>query len=115
MEAIATLLPGVVLVDPVVCFASSAEWLRAWPSLVRRLAGLVTFGDADGTIGAGCLREVADAVAFGVPVAAFAPARGLCGLVGVELVGEPSAARCGFLSIGERIDPAAWLSRAVSS
>ena len=71
LDELAGLLPGARLLDPATIFASDSEWQRSWPSLVRALGGFVMFGTEDGTIGAGCIRELADAIALGVPVAGF--------------------------------------------
>lgn len=46
--------------DPATLFSSSADWLDGWPDLVPMVAGLILVPDDDGSIGAGCLREVAD-------------------------------------------------------
>ena len=112
IEVLADLLPGVDLCDPAACFASSAEWLAAWPGLVGRLDGLVVFADTDGTVGAGVLREVADAVAFDVPVAGLDLARGLCWVTGFELLDEHarSGRRCAIVSLGDPLNAETWLA-----
>jgi len=46
--------------DPTELFSSSAEWLSRWPGLLSTVTGLVLVPDDDGSIGAGCLREIAD-------------------------------------------------------
>jgi len=72
---------------------------------VGSLAGLVVFADRSGTIGAGCIREIADAVAAGVALAAWEPGVGLVDLVGVEFV-EPESRgpqRAAFVSYGAPI------------
>lgn len=52
-------------------WVSDAEWLAAWEALLGDLDLLVVFAAPDGTIGAGCLREVADALARCIPVLAL--------------------------------------------
>lgn len=106
LDALAELLPGSDLVDPAALFTTSAQWLEAWPAMVQTLAGLVVFGAADGTIGSGCLLEVADAMAAGLPVAAFEEGPSLVELVGVEFLrpSERTARRVGVLVPGEPID-----------
>jgi hypothetical protein len=111
LDALAELLPGSELVDPAALFTTSAAWLDAWPAMVQTLAGLVVFGAADGTIGSGCLLEIADAMAAELPVAAFEEggtglAPSLVELVGVEFLrpGERTARRIGVLVPGEPID-----------
>jgi hypothetical protein len=46
----------------------------------------VIFGADDGTIGAGCIRELADAIALGVPIAGFDLGRGLREISGFDLI-----------------------------
>ena len=69
LRRVATLLPGVELIDPARRYSSDEGWRRAWPRVLRQLSGLVIFTAADGTIGAGCLREIGDAWAARLPVA----------------------------------------------
>jgi hypothetical protein len=53
----------------------------------------VIFGDEDGAIGAGCVRELADAIAIGVPVAGFDIGHGLREIrVSTSLTSTPVAA-----------------------
>jgi hypothetical protein len=96
------LLPGARLIDPAAIYGSDAEWQRGWPRLVRRLWGFVIFGAEDGTIGAGCIRELADAVAFGVPITGFDVRIGLREILGVDLLDmdSRSARRTGTLRLG---------------
>jgi hypothetical protein len=54
--------------DPAVLFSSSADWLDGWPDLLSMVAGLVLVPDDDGSIGAGCLREIADVLGRDRPV-----------------------------------------------
>ena len=99
-DALAELLPDARLLDPFTIFASDAQWRRAWPRLVRVLGGFVMFGAEDGTIGAGCIWEMADAIAVGVPIAGFELGLGLREIRGYDffdpgpepLGGQPSSA-----------------------
>jgi hypothetical protein len=108
-DAIGELLPGARLIDPAAVYASDAEWLASWPRLVRTLKAFVIFGEPDGATGAGCIRELADAVALGVPVAGFDIEQGLREILGFDLFGTGcrSARRLGTLRLG---DPMPMLS-----
>jgi hypothetical protein len=106
LDRLAELLPGVCLLNPAEIFANGAEWDRAWPRLLPRLAGLVAFTDAKGNVGAGVLREVADAIAYEIPVAGFDHRKvDLCEVAGVDLTAEleRSARECGTLRFGNPI------------
>jgi hypothetical protein len=108
--ALTRLLPEARLLDPATMFASDSEWLRSWPRLVRTLGGFVMFGAEDGTIGTGCIRELADAIAFGVPIAGFGPGRVLREISGFGLIESDSrsARRTVTLRFGRRAGAAAW-------
>jgi hypothetical protein len=111
LDALAGLLLGARLIDPATIFASDVEWLASWPRLVRTLGGFVMFGAEAGTIGAGCIRELADAIAFGVPIAGFdLGRRGLRQISGFDLieVGRLSARRTATLQLGRCVEPTAW-------
>jgi hypothetical protein len=101
LEALGALLAGRRLIDPATVYASNAEWLRSWPRLVRTLSGFVLFGSEEGTIGAGCIREMADAIALGVPIAGFDLRRGLREIAGLDLIDTSfrSAKRTGTLRL----------------
>lgn len=102
IDALASLLPRAKLIDPAMVYASDAEWQRSWSRLVHTLGGFVVFGDEDGAIGAGCVRELADAIAMGVPVAGFDIGRGLRQVRGLDLFDETtrSARRVGIIRLG---------------
>jgi hypothetical protein len=53
------------------CWQTDDDWLEDWGTLLPSLDLLVVFAGPDGTIGAGCLREVADALARCIPVLAL--------------------------------------------
>lgn len=85
------LLPGVDVLDPEdCCWDTNDAWRSEWPALLARLAGVVVFGAPDDSLGAGCLVELADAIAARVPVAALDleadPEGGLVELAGFELL-----------------------------
>lgn len=86
LDTLAALLPDVELVNPARRYRTSAGWLRAWPRLVRTLSGLVVFADEEGTIGAGCLREITDAVLCGLPVLMLDEDQRLCELLALDLL-----------------------------
>ena len=56
------------MLDPAQLFESTGDWLREWPHLVESVSGLVLVPDSDASIGAGCLREVADLLGRDRPV-----------------------------------------------
>jgi hypothetical protein len=91
LDALAALLPGAEIIDPAVRYRTNAGWLRAWPRLLSTLDALVLFADETGTVGAGCLREVVDAVAAGLVVGYLDDDRRLCELVALDMI--PSAER----------------------
>jgi hypothetical protein len=110
LAELARLLPRVELVDPAKRYLTDSGWLRSWPRLLRSLGGLVVLADESGTVGTGVLREIVDALAAGVPLAAFDPGRGLVELAGVELVdpGVRCRAVAAWLDYGETVDPSTW-------
>ncbi len=69
LARVVELLPGCQIVDPSGRYTTDAGWLSAWPRLVQSLDGLVLFTAEDGTIGAGCWREVGDALARSIGLA----------------------------------------------
>jgi hypothetical protein len=80
LDAIASAFPGAEVLDPAECFADAADWLAGWPALVPTLSALVLFADEQGNVGAGCLREVADAIAEDLPVLLLDRGHELCEL-----------------------------------
>jgi hypothetical protein len=110
LDALAALLCGAEIIDPATRYRTNAGWLRAWPRLLRTLAGLVLFADEDGTVGTGCLREVVDAVAAGLPVAYLDPCLGLCELAGLDLLAPTMRTRAAtaWPVAGEQVDPVAF-------
>ncbi len=109
IDALAGLLPGARLLDPATIFASDSEWHSAWPRLVRTLGGFVIFGAEEGTIGAGCMRELADVVALDIPVVGFDPRRGLRDIAGLGFIegSSRSARRTATLQLGRSVNAAA--------
>jgi len=104
LDALAGLLRGVEIIDPATRYRTNAGWLRAWPRLLSTLSGLVVFADETGTVGAGCLREVADAVAAGLPVAYLDDDHRLCELVALDMIpaAERTRTRAAWPVAGER-------------
>lgn len=89
VAAITTALPGADLIDPEHAgWGSSAEWLAAWGQLIEALDLLVIFTAQDLSVGAGCLRELADALAWDVPVAVLGARRRLCALGTITVLPE---------------------------
>ena len=111
LDALRKLVPG-VLINPAEVFASSAEWLVSWPRLIRRLDAMVAFPASDGTVGAGVVRELLDAVVYGIPVAVL-DGTALVELAGVDMLGhrKRTALQVGRLVTGRRISPPTFLSR----
>ncbi len=71
------------------------------------------FGAEDGTIGAGCIRELADAIALGIPVAGFEIRGGLREISGFDLIetGRRNLRRAATLRLGRCVQGAAWRQR----
>ncbi len=109
LDTLAELFTHAEIVNPAERSWTNAGWRRAWPRLLATLSGLVLFADEDGTVGTGCLREVADAIAAGVPVAYLDPDFGLCELAGLDLVPAEMRTRAStaWPIAGEQIDPGA--------
>lgn len=118
ISGIAKALPGVELIDPEqMGWEADGAWLCDWTDLLNALDGLVVFGAADGTVGAGCLREMVDALACGIPVAAWHPQLHLTELAGVALLprGSRSARRTAYLAHGASISAATFPRRQATS
>jgi hypothetical protein len=100
-------LPECEVVDPeTVGWDSNTAWLTGWPALLAGLDALAVFAADDATIGAGCLHEIADAIAKGLPVAMLDPDRGLAELAGLWLIPaeERTARRALRLLAGGSLD-----------
>jgi hypothetical protein len=103
IEAVARAWPDAEVIDPAVCFDSNEAWLDVWPQLVATLSALVVVGDEQGRIGAGCLREIADAILWSVPTYTLAERRGVLGqavLCGMTLPEHPSPQVAAILRAG---------------
>ena len=88
LDALAALLPGAEIFNPAGRYRTSAGWLRAWPRVARTLSALVVFGNEEGTIGVGCLHEIADAIRLRPPVVDLGNGLlpgALCGAGGCEI------------------------------
>jgi hypothetical protein len=105
LDTLAALLPGSEIIDPATRYWSNTGWLRAWPRLLSTLSGLVLFADETGTVGAGCLREVADAVAAGLPVAFLDDDHSLCELAALHMIpaAERTRTSCAWPVAGGRV------------
>jgi len=110
--ALAALFPDDLLLNPAEMFATSTEWLIAWPRLVRRLDAMVAFPATDGTVGAGVVKELLDAVVYRIPVAVL-DGGALVELAGVDMLGhrQRTALRVGRLVTGRRVSPRTFLTR----
>lgn len=115
LDTLAGLLLGAEIIDPATRYRTTAGWLRAWPRLVSTLSGLVVFADEHGTIGTGCMREVTDAIAAGVPVACLDRRFGLCELAGLDLLPDVMRTRsCAAWPVaGEPVGPGFLTAAAV--
>jgi hypothetical protein len=113
LDLLGALLPDVALVNPATRYVDSAHWLDDWPDLVAMLFGLVVVPDPDGTIGAGCLRELTDAWRTDVPVALLDGRQQIRRLSGLRLVAddERSAQRLAFVTAGRHLDLAFAIAR----
>jgi hypothetical protein len=63
--------PGHRIVDPSRKGWSTSDWLTEWPGLLPLLETLTVIPREDGSIGAGCFREIYDARDAGIPVWVF--------------------------------------------
>jgi len=89
LDGIARALPACEIVDPeALAWTTNEAWLVGWREILGTLAGLVAFAAGDGTIGAGVLREIGDALNARVPVVAYSRGGGLMGLADFELLPE---------------------------
>jgi hypothetical protein len=68
LARIRRLLPGTRVLNPSARYASQREWLLDWPTLVLTLDAIVVFAADDASIGAGCVKEIGDALAHGIGV-----------------------------------------------
>jgi hypothetical protein len=73
--------------------------------VLKTLSGLVVFGSPDGTIGAGCTREVLDGITWGIPVACLEEDK-LQEIEALQFLMPHQATpwRLGRLLTGDRID-----------
>jgi hypothetical protein len=60
--------PEAAIIDPARLWSSNGEWLAEWGALLPTIDVMVLWSDEGGWLSDGCLREVADAVAEGLPV-----------------------------------------------
>lgn len=72
LAALANLLPSAELINPFGRYRTNRGWRRSWPRRLTTLSSVVVFGEEDGSIGVGCLREVTDAILWRLRVVGFA-------------------------------------------
>jgi hypothetical protein len=99
------LLPEVEIYDPAGRYRTNKGWQGAWPRVLTTLSGLVVFGTRDGTVGLGCLREIAGARRFGLLVAMLdhrCHARAYAGLA--PRTRAPTSRRAAVLVPGKPVD-----------
>jgi hypothetical protein len=113
LQCLRKLLPNVDLIDPEDQSWSAESWLFEWPWVLGGLSAVVVFGDGDGSVGTGCIREVTDAVFLGLPVWAF-DGRRLVELTGFQLLPEwrRTARRAAVLVVGRPLRLAKVLAQA---
>jgi hypothetical protein len=110
IACLAELLPEAEIVDPeVLGWRTEEEWRRSWPKVLGGLSSFVVFAGFDGTIGAGCIRELTDAIVRYLPIAGFHDGA-LRTIDGLELLPIPfrSARRTALLLLADPIDPATF-------
>jgi hypothetical protein len=104
---LAELLPEADIVDPeTLRWRTEEQWRRSWPKVLAGLSSFVVFAGTDGTIGAGCIRELTDALVRHIPIAGFHEG-GLRTIEGIELLPIPfrSARSTALLLLADPIDP----------
>jgi len=107
LACLAELLPGAEIVDPeTLRWRTEEQWRRSWPKVLGGLSSFVVFAGTDGTIGAGCIRELTDALVRNVPIAGFHEGS-LRTIEGIELLPVPfrSARSTALLLLADPIDP----------
>lgn len=94
LQQIRSHYPDARIVDALEEFDGLRDWQTRWPTLVRRIDTLVFMADKEGTIGAGTVKELMDAIVHRVPVQHVTGA-GLLPFSAVHLLGlaAPSAWR----------------------
>jgi hypothetical protein len=104
-------LPCAELIDPAARYADLADWLADWPRLVATIDALVLFTEPSGTVGAGCLRELAESWGWGLPVALFDDT-GLREVRSVRVLpqGQRTPARTAVVAGGWPVEPDAFLA-----
>ena len=109
LRRIAEAFPGAEVLDPAAMFDDNASWHDTWPQVLAGIDVCAIFADEAGSIGVGCLKEIADTIAAHVPVVAVGPRGGLRAFGGVAVEGGPivERARIGWLLYG----PAVSVSR----
>lgn len=111
LKRLGLLLSGAELIDPAARYADMAEWLEEWPRLVATIDALVLFAEPNGTVGAGCLRELAESWGWGLPVALLDDT-GLREVRSVRVLpqGQRTPARTAVVAGGWPVEPDAFLA-----
>jgi len=91
---------GLVVFLPEHRWTTSGGWLREWPKIVRLLGGLVIVPDDRGSIGAGVMREVSDAIAFDVPVYVWT-VKGPVETFSMRTLARPTAMRAARITVNK--------------
>lgn len=107
LARLAELLSQAEIIDPeTMRWRTEEQWRRSWPKILAGLSSFVVFAGVDGTIGAGCIRELTDAVVRHIPIAGFNDGN-LRTIEGIELLPIPfrSARSTALLLLADQIDP----------
>ena len=79
--------PTAELADPAKLWTSNEAWLGEWPEVLTQLDLLALWAGEDGQLGAGVLRELADAVAARLPIGPSTPKAGSVTLAASSVAG----------------------------
>jgi hypothetical protein len=111
VACLAELLPRAEIVDPeALRWRTEEQWRRSWPKVLGGLSSFVVFAGTDGTIGAGCIRELTDAAVRNLPIAGFhdGALRTIDGLKLMPVLFR-SARTTARLLLADPIDPATFV------
>jgi hypothetical protein len=117
LRQIATHFPGARVIDPATHYLSVRHWLEDWPIMVQALDAIVLFGDETGAVGAGCIREVADALCLDVTVVVLHNDGSLRELRSLRLLpaGRRTRARTAIPVAGAVVEPSEVVPRSCPS
>ncbi len=88
------------LVEPRDLYASNEDWRNPWPGTVATIARLVFFANPDKSIGAGVLRELADAQWQGVPIEFASDAGRLADTYALDFLSDNDPCRVAIVRVG---------------